>query len=120
MADALDVLSGIGTTITVDRYNGPVVYDHGRATMPTPTTITLNNVSVQPMSPEEINEREELERARAAVKIYSVEPLRPMERDAGTPGDIVYWNGKTWRVVSVENHAEGVLDHYKSIAKWAD
>jgi hypothetical protein len=120
MADARNVLNGLGHPVTIERGDGPVTLVKGRTVQPTFSTIVLDDVSIQPMSAEEIREREELERARAAIKIYSVDELKPTDRKTKTPGDLVLWNGKKWRVVAVEYHGEGVLDHYKSIAKWTD
>jgi len=112
------IFKGLGETITVERPSGPVTLVKGRAVPPgSPTTLTIDDVSVQPLRPEELQEFEELERTSDARKFYLETELFTVDQETKTGADIIIWNSKKWKVISVENHSEGILDHFKVIAQ---
>jgi len=73
--------------------------------------------SVQPLSGRDRELLPEGVRSDQVVKIYTETALRTDSEDDGTKADQISDLGSRFKVISVEQHGEGVLDHYRVIAQ---
>lgn len=105
--DALDCFT---VPVQVTRPSGSVIYTRGRAVQAASTTFMIEG-SVQPMTPEKLQELPELERTSESRIIYTEAALRAASVQNKTAADMVKYRGEDWKVVSVKTHDEGILDH---------
>ena len=63
--------------------------------------------SVQPMKGDELDNLPEGMRSRRPVKVYTETELLTVDVGAGTPADIIVWDGETFEIQTVEKHTYG-------------
>ncbi len=59
----------------------------------------------------------ELERSREAIVLYTETELLVVSKDSQVVADLVTYNGATWKVIAIDKHGEGILDHFRAIAQ---
>jgi hypothetical protein len=69
--------------------------------------------SVQPIKGDELERLPEGIRTKRPAKLYTETELKQKDTAAGTPPDLIIWDGETWEVESVEKHAWGT--YYKAL-----
>ncbi len=114
---ASSILERLGETIQVTRPSAPVTYIKGRAVAGSSTTFPVTGVSVQPLRPDELQALPELSRTSETRKFYLTTELFVVDAATQTAADLILWNSKIWKVISVANHSEGLLNHFKVIAQ---
>lgn len=72
---------------------------------------------VQPAKMQELLLVPEGERTRQWIRIFTTDDIRTLKEGVGGyPADLVEWKGETYRVMKVEEHEMGVLDHIHALA----
>lgn len=92
---------GAPAAITVETRTG-LSNTGGFRTTNTVTSRTVN-AHVQPLTPKEIEQLPELESTREAVWIFTVERLQVSDVASQNPSDQVIWDGRTYRLVHLED-----------------
>jgi hypothetical protein len=85
------------------------------------TTTIQRNVNIQPLKADELLLLPESERSREWYKLYSDEDLRTArEGVSGWAADEFMWQGDRYKVMKAQNHAMGILNHWKVLAARLD
>jgi len=85
----------------------------GRYTPGSTSDTTGVVASVQPVTGNELERLPEGIRSRRPAKLYTETEIKQADSVAGTPPDLIIWDGETWEVLSVEKHAWGT--YYKAM-----
>lgn len=85
----------------------------GHYTPNTPTTFTVQ-ANIQPTSGRDLQRLPEAFRTKEIIKLFSRDALQTEDSNAGTPADLVTFNGLQYEVQSVQPWPHGNL--YESLA----
>lgn len=74
--------------------------------------------NVQPLRYHEIIQMPEADRTKEWIKIYTTYTIKTSQEPSpdGVVADHIEWNGKNFKVMSVQTYEMGVLDHTKILA----
>jgi hypothetical protein len=107
------LIARFGSSVTVTR-KGAGAYVNGVFVAGATSSLALT-AAVQPLNGREFEALPTGERTTETLKMYSVDEILPPKDDANIVGDVVSFDGKTYRVKSVERWVDSGLPFYKSI-----
>lgn len=85
--------------LNVTRRAAPTRDEHGEYPAASPSTVVLSPVAVCPPEPDQLLQVPEADRHRAVIGVYTRQRLH--NNEGGFAADVVTWNGRPYRVVSV-------------------
>jgi len=104
--------------VTVTRQDTAVTFVNGRAVQAPTSTFTIR-ASVQPTTPDDLQELPELERSTESIMLLSETELFTTRQNGSQAADLIEYRGVQWKVIMVERFDTSLLDlnHYTIIAQ---
>jgi hypothetical protein len=115
---ASEALDCFEVDVTVTRQDSGVTFVNGRAQQ-APTSTFVIRASVQPTTPDDLQELPELERSTESIMLLTETELFTSRQSISQAADLIEYRGLQWKVIMVERFDTTLLnlDHYTIIAQ---
>jgi hypothetical protein len=104
LVDSFDLTSALGP-LKVERRTAPVVNAQGEFVVPAPTYLRVSPWSAHTAGGRTLQQVPEADRNSEVIEVY-VKTFRFYVADANRPPDILHYEGRRWRVVTVNRFAK--------------